>query len=96
MAGGTQVTTTTTDPWAEQEPFLRVGMARAEDLYSSNRFSPAFYGQPGTVSEGAAAIPQIAPGVASFAPRQRAGMDATYGYAMGDRPQALQEATESA
>ena len=96
MAGGTQVTTTNTKPWEGQEEFMKRGYARAEDLYSTGRFTPAFYGAQGTVSQGAAAIPQVAPGVAAFSPRQRAPMDAIYALAMGDRQKALQAQTERA
>lgn len=95
MSGGTQVTTTTSEPWAKQEPYLEAGYRRAEDLYRTNRFTPDFYGAEGTMSQGAMAIPQVAPGVAAFTQRQLDPMMAAYNYAMGPRAQALQSASEA-
>ena len=46
MAGGTQVTQTTTEPWLEQQAYLQRGFGRAEDLYTGGAFSPAAYGMP--------------------------------------------------
>ena len=76
MAGGTQVTTTTTQPWEKQEPLFRRGDAEyAQDLYSGGSFAPEFYGSPGTQAPGAAAnIGQVAPGVAAFDPQQQQAM----------------------
>ena len=96
MAGGTQVTQTTTEPWLEQQAYLQRGFGRAEDLYAGGAFSPQAYGAPGTQAEGAAAIPQVAPGLAGFDPQQAAAMQGMYGYAMGARPAAMQSAAEQA
>ena len=75
MAGGTQVTTTTTQPWEKQEPYLEEGMQRGLSMLQGGQFSPEFYGAPGTMGSG---LPsgQVAPGVAGFAPQQQAAMDA--------------------
>lgn len=35
MAGGTQVTTTTTQPWEKQEPYLEEGMQRGSCCHLS-------------------------------------------------------------
>ena len=43
MAGGTS-TTTRTEPWKEQKPYLEQGFRQAESLF--NRGSPAYYGGP--------------------------------------------------
>ena len=43
MAGGTS-TTTRTEPWSEQKPYLEEGFKAAQSLY--NRGSPAYYGGP--------------------------------------------------
>ena len=76
MSGGTQVTTTTTQPWEKQEPYLEEGMQRGLSMLQGGQFSPEFYGAAGTQAPGAAAIGQVAPGVAGFAPQQQAAMDA--------------------
>jgi len=96
MAGGTQVTQTTTEPWLEQQQYLQRGFGRAEDLYESGAFSPAAYGAPGTQAPGAAAIDQVAPGLAGFVERQTEPMGKLYDYALGDRPLAMQSAAEQA
>ena len=88
MAGGTQVTTTTTQPWEQQEPYLVRGMEKAAGLYEGGEFSPEFYGKPGTVGAATAGIPTVAPGVAGFDPDQYAAMQNAYNYAMGDIPEA--------
>ena len=94
MAGGTQVTTTTAEPWQEQQRFLEQGFDWAENLYRGGGFAPEFYGAPGTQAPGAAAIPQVAPGLAGFDPQQAAAMQGAYGYAMGPRAGAMQSAAE--
>ena len=87
MAGGTQVTTTSTEPWEAQKGFLEEGMRLGQNLYRSGQFDPEFYGAPGTVGEG---LPsgQVAPGVAGFDPDQAAAMKRSYDYAMGPIPEA--------
>jgi hypothetical protein len=88
MSGGTQVTTTTTQPWEAQEPYLIEGMKKAAGLYEGGEFDPEFYGAPGTQAPGAAAIGQVAPGVAAFDPQQKQAMQRAYQYAMGPVPEA--------
>ena len=87
MAGGTQVTTTTTQPWEKQEPYLEEGMQRGLKMLQGGQFSPEFYGAPGTMGSG---LPsgQVAPGVAGFDPDQAAAMERGYNYAMGPIPEA--------
>ena len=77
MAGGTQVTTTTTQPWEKQEPYLEEGMQRGLKMLQGGQFSPEFYGAPGTMGSG---LPsgQVAPGVAGFDPDQAAAMERGY------------------
>ena len=87
MAGGTQVTTTTTQPWEKQEPYLEEGMQRGLSMLQGGQFSPEFYGAAGTMGQG---LPsgQVAPGVAGFDPDQAAAMERGYNYAMGPIPEA--------
>ena len=96
MAGGTQVTQTTTEPWLEQQQYLQRGFGRAEDAYLSGKFSPAAYGAPGTVGPGVSDINTVATGLAGFDPRQQQAMDFTSAYALGNRPAAMQSAAEQA
>jgi len=95
MSGGTQVTTTTTQPWEKQEPYLEEGMQRGLKMLQSGGFTPEFYGAPGTQASGAAAIGQVAPGVAGFAPQQQAAMDAITAYTMGERPATMMQRAET-
>ena len=100
MAGGTQVTQTTTEPWLEQQQYLQRGFGRAEDAYLGGQFSPAAYGMPGTMSPWVEALQgtpaMVAPGLAGFDPQQQEAMQGMYGYAMGNRPAAMQSAAEQA
>ena len=48
MAGGSKSTTTRTEPWAEQKPYLETGFKRAEDLYSRGAMTPEYFGGPTT------------------------------------------------
>lgn len=96
MSGGTQVTTTTTQPWAQQEPFLTYGMQQGKEMLEQGDFTPEFYGAPGTVGTSTASIPTVAPGVAGFAPQQQAAMDAITQYSMGPRTQAMMSSAEQA
>jgi len=41
MSGGTKVQTTTSEPWAEQIPYLTQGFGQAKDIY--NQGVPAYY-----------------------------------------------------
>jgi hypothetical protein len=70
-------------------------MEYAQNLYSGGSFAPLAYGAPGTVSAGAAAIPQVAPGLAGFAPQQQAAMDAMTAYTLGERPALMQQRAET-
>jgi len=85
MSGGTQVTTTTTQPWSQQEPYLLEGMRMGKEMLDQGQFQPEFY-RPAVQEPGAAAIGQVAPGVAGFAPRQAEAMTGAYDYAMGNMP----------
>ena len=76
--GGTQVSTSTTEPWEEQIPYLTGGFKEAQRLY--NRGAPAYY--PGET-------------LAGFDPMQKAGQQATLGYAMGPRAAGQQAAAEA-
>jgi len=95
MAGGTQTTYTRTDPWEPQQPYLRTGMARVEDAYRDNLFSPEFYGTAGTMSEGAQALNQVAPGLIGFNPNEMQAMQSAYDYGMGGRAGELMSQSES-
>jgi len=82
MAGGSR--TTTTEPWAEQKPYLTQGFKTAESLYidpatGAPRTSPYYAGPT-------LAGPDLATQTA-----QRGKL----GYALGPRPQALQGAAEA-
>ena len=44
MSGGSKSTTTRTEPWAEQKPYLETGFKRAEDLYTTGQLTPRYYG----------------------------------------------------
>ena len=95
MAGGTQTTYTRTDPWGPQQDYLKAGMGRVEDAYVTDRFSPAFYGAPGTMSEGAQAINQIAPGLVGFDPNQHDAMARALEFGMGGRATNLMQDAEA-
>ena len=43
MSGGSRSTTTRTEPWAEQKPYLETGFKRAEDLYTTGKLTPEYY-----------------------------------------------------
>ena len=76
--GGTQVSTSTTEPWEEQKPYLTGGFKEAQRIY--NRGAPGYY--PGET-------------LAGFDPMQKAGQQATLGYAMGPRAAGQQAAAEA-
>ena len=95
MAGGTQVTTTTAEPWEAQQKYLERGFGRAEDLYQGGQFAAPFYGAPGTVGTDVAGMETVAPGLAGFDPTQQRAMDLTSQYALGNRPAAMQSAAET-
>tara|TARA_R100001594_G_scaffold48919_1_gene81814 strand:+ start:7563 stop:8585 length:1023 start_codon:yes stop_codon:yes gene_type:complete len=95
MAGGTQTTYTRTDPWEPQQDYLKAGMGRVEDAYTQGQFGPSFYGAPGTMSEGAQALNQIAPGLVGFDPNQHDAMSRAFEYGMGPRAAGLMGASEA-
>ena len=95
MSGGTQVTTTTAEPWETQQKYLERGFAGAEDLYQGGRLGAPFYGAPGTVGTDVAGMSGLAaPGLAGFDPTQQRAMGLTADYALGARPAAMQSAAE--
>ena len=81
MAGGSKSTTTRTEPWAEQKPYLETGFKRAEDLYSSGRMTPEYFGGPTT---------------AGFTPYQEQAQEQAYDYITGPRAAAQQMGAEEA
>ena len=85
MSGGTQVTTTSTEPWETQQGYLEEGMQRGLKMLQGGGFTPEFYGAEGTMGQG---LPsgQVAPGVAGFDPDQAAAMKGAYDYSMGPMP----------
>ena len=82
MAGGTS-TTTRTEPWSEQKPYLESGFREAGRLYNQSVAGggPSWY---------------QGPTLAGFDPAQQTAQRATLGYALGPRPQVLQGASEAA
>jgi hypothetical protein len=76
--GGKQITTT--EPWEIQEPYLKAGFGRAQELYNRNPLGPAYYG--GST-------------MAGFDPAQQASQRMTMNYAMGGRPQNMMRQAES-
>ena len=81
MSGGSKSTTTRTEPWAEQKPYLETGFKRAEDLYSSGRMTPEYFGGPTT---------------AKFTPYQEQAQEQAYDYITGPRAAAQQMGAEEA
>ena len=99
MAGGTQTTYTTTEPWEAQQDYLETGFGRTEDAYQAGDFAPAFYGAPGTMDSQAQAWDQsgrmIAPGLLGFDPNTRDAMGRSYNYAMGPRASGMMHQAET-
>ena len=99
MSGGTQVTTTTTQPWEAQEPYLIEGMKLAAGMREGGEFTPAVYGAPGTMGADVMAMQQrgalAAPGLAGFDPQQQAAMDAITAYTGGERAATMQQRAET-
>jgi len=81
MSGGSKSTTTRTEPWAEQKPYLETGFKRAEDLYSKGAMTPDYFGGSTT---------------AGFSPVQEAAQTEALGYLTGPRIGAQQMAAEEA
>ena len=80
MSGGSQTQTTRTEPWDAQKDYLKTGFARAEDLYSTGKMTPAYYS--GT---------RIAP----FDPATLEAQRSALTYATGPRPANLQAGAET-
>ena len=82
MAGGTQTTYTTTEPWEAQQDYLETGFGRTEDAYQSGQFAQPFYGAPGTMGPQAQAWDQsgrmIAPGLLGFDPNTHDAMSRSF------------------
>ena len=100
MAGGTQTTYTRTDPWGPQQDFLKAGLGRVEDAYTSDLFSPDFYGTtPETMGDQARAWDasgrMIAPGLMGFDPSQQDAMSRAYEFGMGGRATNLMQDSEA-
>ena len=100
MAGGTQTTYTTTEPWEAQQDYLETGFGRTEDAYQSGKFAQPFYGAPGTMGAQAQAWDQsgrmIAPGLLGFDPNTHDAMSRSFEYAMGDRASGMMQGAEQA
>ena len=80
MSGGSKSTTTRTEPWAEQKPYLETGFKRAEDLYSGGKLTPDYF----TGST-----------VAGFSAPQKTAQTEALKYLSGPRPQAQQIGAEA-
>jgi len=79
MSGGSKTTTTRTEPWAEQKPYLETGFKRAEDLYTTGKLTPAYYSDTA---------------VSPFRPQQLAAQLAAEMYLEGPRPTAMMTGAE--
>ena len=80
MSGGSQTQTTRTEPWDAQKDYLKTGFARAEDLYSTGKMTPAYYS--GT---------RLSP----FDPATLEAQKSALSYASGPRPANLQAGAET-
>ena len=80
MSGGSKVQTTRTEPWEQQKPYLETGFKRAEDLYTSGKLTPGYYGG-GTL--------------AGFDPSAAAGQQSALTYLTGPRAANLQAGAET-
>jgi hypothetical protein len=82
MSGGSKSTTTRTEPWAEQKPYLETGFKRAEDLYSGGKMTPDYFSGPTT---------------AGFSTPEKDAQEGALRYlSESGRPQAQQMAAENA
>ena len=79
MSGGSKSTTTRTEPWTEQKPYLETGFKRAEDLYTTGKLTPGYYS--GTA-------------VAPFRGLQTEAQTAAEAYLKGSRPTAMMTPAE--
>ncbi len=80
MSGGSKVQTTRTEPWEAQKPYLETGFKRAEDLYTSGKLTPGYFGG-GTL--------------AGFDPAEAAGQQSALTYATGPRASNLMAGAET-
>ena len=80
MSGGSKVQTTRTEPWEEQKPYLETGFKRAEDLYTSEKLTPAYF--PGST-------------MAGFNPAETQGQESALTYLTGPRAGNLQAGAET-
>ena len=80
MSGGSKVQTTRTEPWEEQKPYLETGFKRAEDLYTSGKMTPSYFG--GST-------------MAGFNPAETQGQESALTYLTGPRAGNLQAGAET-
>jgi len=80
MSGGSKVQTTRTEPWEQQKPYLETGFKRAEDLYTSGKLTPGYYG-------GAT--------LAGFNPAETAGQESALTYLTAGRAPNLMAGAET-
>jgi len=88
MSGGSKSTTTRTEPWAEQKPYLETGFKRAEDLYTTGQLTPSYYG----VNPTTGAIEKDP--VAGFRGLQTEAQAAAETYLKGSRPTGMMQPAE--
>ena len=99
MAGGTQVSTSSTEPWKQQKKFLGKGFKRAEDIMKEG--PPKWYGHKATAADvksgkaGKVGDWVYGETLAGFTPAQKQAQQMTYDYATGDRAKAMQAGAES-
>ena len=80
MSGGSKVQTTRTEPWEQQKPYLETGFKRAEDLYTSGKLTPSYFG--GST-------------MAGFDPAEAQGQQSALTYLTGPRAGNLQAGAET-
>ena len=80
MSGGSKVQTTRTEPREQQPPYLETGFKRAEDLYTSGKLVPPYFGGPT---------------LAGFDPAEAQGQQSALTYLTGPRATNLQAGAET-
>ena len=80
MSGGSKSTTTTTEPWDKQRPYLETGFKRAEDLYTTVKLTPGYFSGPT---------------LAGFNPAETQGQTSALTYLSGPRAANLQAGAEA-
>ena len=99
MAGGTQVSTSSTEPWKQQKKFLGKGFKRAEDIMKEG--PPKWYGHKASAEDvtsgkaGKVGDWVYGETLAGFTPAQKQAQQMTYDYTTGDRAKAMQAGSES-